>query len=177
MERKIAIPEDLYARLQALARPFEDRDPADVIRRLVNSEASQQKVGSPSSPSPSSVPTTHDTPASQINGRVPRERGATVKLNSHVVHADSVRDLYEQTLQYLSNSDAWDRVVQLAPHKTSSRRYLISKGPIHPNGNPFVIPVQHRGLYMEAHKNYRTAISQLSRLLAKCGIECTYIGV
>jgi hypothetical protein len=177
MERKIAIPEDLYARLEALARPFEDREPADVIRRLIDSQASNQNSSSSFPPSPSSLASTRDAPASQVNGRVPRERGATVKLNGHVLHADSVRDLYEQTLHYLSSNAAWDRVVQLAPIKTSSRRYLISKDPTHPNGNPFVIPVHHRGLYMEAHKNYQTAISQLSRLLAKCGIEFTYIGV
>jgi hypothetical protein len=69
-----------------------------------------------------------------------------------------------------------DRVVELVPYKTSSRRFLIAKTPIHPNGNPFVVPVEHRGLYMESHKNYQAAISQLARFLSKCGSTLSYLG-
>ena len=35
MTKTVAIPDDLFAQLASLARPFLDKEPADVIRRLV----------------------------------------------------------------------------------------------------------------------------------------------
>ena len=177
MERTISLPEDVYARLEALARPFVDRDPVDVIRRLLDSPGEGERFDPPSPPQTEPVSSPASPSSTRVDGRIARERGARVQLDEHLIQADSVRDLYEQTLHYLSSNGVWERVVELAPYKTSSRRYLISETPIHPNGKRFVVPVQHRNLYMETHKNYQTAITQLDRLLGRCGIKVTYLGV
>ena len=66
--------------------------------------------------------------------------------------------------------------MELAPYKTSTKRYLIATSPKHPNGRDFVVPVEYRSLYMEAHKNYKTAIDQLTRFLRRCGVTLTYRG-
>ena len=171
MSKTITVPDELYARLETLARPFVDREPADVIQRLVDAQGKEEfsDRGAPPKLFSQMTPTL-------IDGRVPRERGAKVDIDGHVIHADSVRDLYEQILQYLSRNHAWDRVVELVPYKTSAQRFLIAKTPIHPKGNPFVVPVEHHGLYMESHKNYKTAFDHLARFLSKCGSTLTYLG-
>ena len=172
MPRTITVPDELYSRLEALARPFVDREPADVIQRLVNMQGEEDLSDRYASPELSPL-----MASILVDGRIPRERGAKVDIDGHVIHADSVRDLYEQILQYLARNKTWDRVIELVPYKTSARRFLIAKSPVHPNGNPFVVPVEHRGLYMESHKNYQTAISQFARFLSKCGSTLTYLGV
>jgi hypothetical protein len=171
MPRTITVPDELYSRLEALARPFVDKEPADVIQRLIDVQGEEERSDrcTPLELSPLMASTL-------VDERVPRERGAIVNIDGHVIHADSVRDLYEQILQYLARHKTWDRVVQLVPYKTSSRRFLIAQSPVHPNGNPFVVPVEHHGLYMESHKNYQTAITQLARFLSKCGSTLTYLG-
>ena len=171
MPRTITVPDELYSRLEALARPFVDREPADVIQRLVDVQGEEELSDRCAPPELSPL-----VASTLVDGRVPRERGAKVDIDGHVIHADSVRDLYEQILQYLSRNKAWDRVVALVPYKTSSRRFLIAETPVHPHGNPFVVPVEHRGLYMESHKNYQTAMSQLARFLSRCGSTLTYLG-
>ena len=78
-----------------------------------------------------------------------------------------------QVMEYLHNHKHWDRVMAL-PYKTSSWRYLFSKTDKHPNGNDFFVPIKCHGLYVETHKNYQTAISQLAKFAAKCGVTLTY---
>jgi hypothetical protein len=166
MATTIAIPEDLYERLAALARPFHDKEPADVIRRLLDGE--EMKEGSIASP-PRTV-------TERVVERAPRERGATVELDGTLIQADSVPDLCLQVMEYMHSHKHWDKVMGLAPYKTSARRYLFSKTDKHPSGKDFFVPVRCHGLYVETHKNYQTAISQLARFAAKCGVALTYKG-
>ena len=65
---------------------------------------------------------------------------------------------------------------RLLPFATSRERYLAATKPIHPTGNPFVVPVKYHGYYMEAHKDYKNAISHLGSLVAKLGLELKYLG-
>lgn len=169
MAPKISIPEDLYARLEALAQPFVDTEPADVIRRLLDACPTTPKGGAQQLSGPI-VRERH------VSTRNPRERGAKVELDGQVIAVDSVRDLYEQVLRQITRNGGLERLKLLLPIKTSSKRYLIAEKPVHPNGNHFVVPVEHRGVYMEAHKGYQTALTQLSYFLSKCGHTLRYLG-
>jgi hypothetical protein len=163
--------------LKGLAEPFKDREPADVIRRLVNSYSGGSRGGNPTSTQPNrAVGAVVEKPSSPVADRIPRERGGRFEINGQAIYADSVRDLGGQVLRYVSLAGQWDKLAALAPYKTSPRRYLIAKAPIHPNGNEFVSPVQYGDLYMETHKTYQTALSQLQKLLAKCDIQLDYLG-
>jgi hypothetical protein len=99
MPRTITVPDALYSRLEALARPFVDREPADVIQRLVNMQGEEDLSDRYASPELSPL-----MASTLVDGRIPRERGAKVDIDGHVIHADSVRDLYEQVLLYLSRN-------------------------------------------------------------------------
>ena len=46
MPHTITVPDELYSRLEALARPFVDREPADVIQRLNRSTHRWHTLGS-----------------------------------------------------------------------------------------------------------------------------------
>ena len=90
-------------------------------------------------------------------------------------HAVSVRDLYNQVLGWLVDEKMIAKVESSLPHRTSKQRYLISKKPIHPNGNPFVVPVEYKGYFMEAHKNYENAMAGLKQLGKLGGFKVEYI--
>src|SRR5215208_2747690 len=131
MPRTIILPEELYARIAALAQPFVDREPADVIRRLIESYDPAGEV--PGDGMHRTVAT--DVSEALLRARNPRERGTTVELDGQRIQADSVRDLYEQALTHLAKNGKLDRVREMLPYKTSSKRYLIAEQPVHPNGN------------------------------------------
>ena len=163
--KNIAVSDETYARLQDLARPFEDREPEDVIVRLLN--GTNPDAPKPARPSGGSG-------ESRIT-RAPRERGAVVELDGHRISATTVPDLCTQVMEHINSKGLWDTLEKLAPYKTSSRRYLFSKTPKHPKGNDFFVPLKYRNIYMEAHKNYETTITQLERLLTQLGIKFEYI--
>ena len=166
MAKTISISDHVYARLQALARPFEDREAEDVIRRLLDGEkensAQSGYVKSKSSPDPAVT-------------RAPRERGTVVELNGEKLSATTIPDLCAKALEYLYAHGLWDDVEKLAPYETSKKRYLFAKSPIHPQGNDFFVPIKYKNIYMETHKNYKTAIEQLRRLFSQLGITFKYI--
>lgn len=168
MTKTIAVTDDLYQRLASLARPFLDKEPADVIRRLVDKEAGEDERAIP-------TPATTGHSAG-LTHRAPRERGAVVELDGTEIRADSVPDLCSQVMEYMHSHKHWDKVMSLAPYKTSAQRYLFSKTDKHPNGNDFFVPIKCHGLYVETHKNYQTAVSQLARFAAKCGVTLKYKG-
>jgi hypothetical protein len=170
MTQTITVPDDLYARLAALARPFQDREPADVIRWLVES-----KEGGGSQPPPAVVPVL-PSDAGIIEGRAPRERGAVIDLDGVTMTAQTVPDLCTQVMDFLHTKGHGKKLLELAPYSTSGQRYLFAKSPVHPNGNDFFNPVKNHGLYIETHKNYKTALGQLTRLASKCGVKLTYKG-
>lgn len=167
MSKNVAISDELYGRLAAIARPFLDKEPADVILRLVNAEEGIDAGASAGGPS---------TESGTLVGRAPRERGAIVDLDGTLIQADSVPDLCFQVMDYMHSHKHWDKVKSLAPYKTSAQRYLFSKTDKHPSGKDFFVPIKCHDLYVETHKNYQTAISQLARFSAKCGLVLTYKG-
>lgn len=170
MPQTITIPDDLYATLGSLARPFKDKEPADVIRWLVEGK---KGTALPSA----ALPTTAVFSGSgEIEGRAPRERGAIIDLGGVVIKALTVPDLCLQVMESLFARGHGNKMLELAPYSTSAKRYLFAKTPKHPNGNDFVVPVKCRNLYIETHKNYKTAIEQLARLSTKCGIKLMYMG-
>lgn len=164
MPKTITISDDLFVRLEALARPFVDHEPQDVIRRLVDGESKMPAVN---------IPDRSSRPETTFF-RVPRERGAVVELNGETIVADTVPDLCTRVMQYIDSKGLWDKLEALAPYGTSAKRYLFAKDPKHPRGNHFFVPIQYRNIYMEGHKNYQTTIGQLKRLLARLGIELVY---
>ena len=170
MPQTITIPDDLYARLGALARPFQDKEAADVIRWLVECK--------PSSIEPNTTPPTATVAASpgEIKGRASRERGATIDLGGVVIKAHTVTDLGSQVIESLFAGGHGSKILELAPYRTSAQRYLYAKTPKHPNGNDFVVPVKCHGLYFEMHKAYERVIKDLARLSSKCGVKLTYKG-
>lgn len=107
----------------------------------------------------------------RIGGRKPRERGIDVRINGKVFHGSSVSDLYEQVLVFLHGNDSLEKLQSHIPFATSGKRYLIAREPYHPNGNRFVVPVEHQGYFMEAHKSYRNAIKALGDLLNLCKMK------
>lgn len=109
----------------------------------------------------------------KVGHRVPRERGVVVALNGETITADTVPDLCKKVMEYLYRNKLWKKFEELSPW-TSPKRYLFSKSPKHQNGNDFIVPIEYRNLYMEAHKNYNTAIVQLSRFLARLSVTLVY---
>ena len=165
MIKTISISDDVYARLEELARPFEDREPEDVIRRLLEG-GSVRNVAKPES---------HRTTSQPTVVRAPRERGVVVKLNGNMISATTVPDLCTKVMEFIYTKDLWDQFESLAPYKTSAKRYLFAKSPKHPQGNDFFVPLMYKNIYMEAHKNYETTIRQLGRLLSQLGITFEYV--
>jgi hypothetical protein len=165
----VVLPDDVFARIASMARPFVDKEPADVIRWLVEKEAKVQ-TGTVARLHGSLVGT------ARVSERAPRERGATIDIDGKTIRAESVPELCSKVMELLFEKGMWNKVLEMAPYRTSSERYLFAKTPKHPNGNDFWVEVKCRGLYVEAHKNYKTAIEQLARLVAKCGMTLTYKG-
>lgn len=165
MAKTISLSDEVYARLQELARPFEDREPEDVIRRLL-AGSSTKDVAKPDVDQ-------HGRDFAIV--RAPRERGAVVELDGERILATTVPDLCSKVMEFISSKGLWDRFEGLAPYTTSTKRYLFAKSPRHPQGNDFFVPLKYRNIYMEAHKNYETTIKQLNRLLSQLGISFKYV--
>ena len=165
MVKTISLSDEIFARLEALARPFEDREPEDVIRRLLDG-GSTKNVAKPGSRRTTSEPGVV---------RAPRERGTVVELNGDRISATTVPDLCTKVMEFIFSKGLWSQFESLAPYKTSAKRYLFAKSPKHPQGNDFFVPLKHRNMYMEAHKNYETTIKQLGRLLSQLGITFEYV--
>lgn len=165
MVKTISLSDELYARLEALARPFEDRAPEDVIRRLLDG-GSTNDVAKPSG---------GRTTSELAVVRTSRERGTVVELNGDRISATTVPDLCTKVMEFIYSKGLWNQFESLAPYRTSDKRYLFAKSPKHPQGNDFFVPLKYKNIYMEAHKTYVTTIKQLGRLLSQLGITFKYI--
>ena len=165
MAKTISLSDEVYARLQELARPFEDREPEDVIRRLLGGGSTKDV----------------DKPCVDRNAhelavvRAPRERGTVVELNGERISATTVPDLFIKVMEFIYLKGLWGKFEGMAPYTTSAKRYLFAKSPKHPQGNDFFVPLKYRNMYMEAHKNYETTIKQLDRLLSQLNIAFKYV--
>lgn len=172
MPQSISVTDDIGARLRKYAR-FGGCDESEVIRRLLNQLESEETEITPSK----SVVDAHPDVAGSryLPGRAPRERGAKIRLDSSTFYVDSVRTLLETVLQYLVKNGKTSSVTAVLPYKTSNQRYLIAKKPVHPHGNPFFVPVEYGGFYMEAHKSYKTATTDLQEFLGRLNVAFEYI--
>lgn len=172
MRHPISISDETLARLKALAEPFVDREPEDVIRRLLDDhERARNKTRvSGDSKVSEAIPRVR-----LVAGRAPRERGVMVQIGDQKFDAVSVRDLYQQVLEFLVEHHK-SKLQAVLPLKTSRERYLVALEPIHPSGNRFIIPVEFHGFYMEAHKDYQNAIRHLIFLTAKLDLQLMYLG-
>ena len=103
-----------------------------------------------------------------------KQKGAVVTIDDTTLTASSVSDLYLQTLKYLFDSNLIDHVKQNVPYATSSVRFLISTDPHHQSGNKFRLPIEYKGYYMEAHKDYKNALNHLEAFLKTSGISMKY---
>jgi hypothetical protein len=112
-------------------------------------------------------PSAHDPATGQLH-RSPRERGISIMFGDLRIDAVSVRDLFDKVLRWLVDEGGIKRVDAVLPLRTSNKRYLLARKPVHPGGNDFVVPVTYKGYSMEAHKNYENALSGL-RQVAKLG--------
>jgi predicted CopG family antitoxin len=170
MARKIAISDDVFARLSKLARPFVDREPEDVIRRLLD----QNEARSSNTASSLDEVMSGGIARRSAESRAPRQRGATVQIEDHKIDAISVRTLYEEALKFLVAKHR-SSLRAVIPLRTSRERYLIANKAVHPSGNHFVIPVEHDGFCMEAHKDYKNAIAHLGMLCNKLGLSLRHL--
>jgi hypothetical protein len=175
MRHQITVSDETFMRLKALAEPFIDQ-PEDVIRRLLDQNGRPLDPAKPSrksnGPTGAPVPVQRDR---SPDSRLPRERGARVQIGDYRIEAVSVRELYQQALKFLvENHKA--KLQTILPHRTSSERYLIAHEPVHPSGNPFVVPVEFRGFHMEAHKDYKNAVEHLRILAGRLGLTLQYLG-
>lgn len=171
----ITVSDETFTRLKAHAEPFVDHGPEDVIKRLLDereANTTEVLVALKSTESPprtgASATTDHALPR-----RMPRQRGVTVMLGDKQIEAETVRDLYLQTLQYLVENHL-EILTRTTPLNTSSQRYLVAKKDTHPTDQPFVVPVEYEGFFMEAHKDYKNGISHLRKLARRLGLpfEC-----
>lgn len=172
MAPTIEVSSALLDRLESLAGPL--FSPSDVIERLINQAQPNldpgnfvASIGAPGR--------THDMDGSGQPPRAPRSRGAEIEINGQRMTAVSVPDMYLQVLKLLVDEKHIEKLDPRIPFKTSNQRYLIAKSPVHPNSNQFVKPVEYRGYFMEAHKNYENAMSGLSRFLRSVGIKIRYV--
>ena len=173
----IQLSDEILDRLKALAEPFVDKEPEDVIRRLLhNHERAARGLAQGASVSDSlSEMVSANLMGRSTKSRVPRERGAEVEIGRQRIRAVSVRDLYEQALRLLiENHEA--QLASLLPFETSRVRYLVADKPLHPSGKPFVVPAEYHGYYMEAHKDYKIAIEHLGKLAKRLGLPFRYLG-
>lgn len=172
MPKTLTVPDEVYARVRQLAA-FSRCDDGEVVRRLLDNLL--EDTNGMNELGPRGTASTFDRSQRYLPGRPARERGARVEIDGEILQIDSVRDLFENVLRFLSKNGKRAAVRSLLPYKTSSQRYLIADKAVHPNGNRFVVPVQHGEFYMEAHKSYRTAMIQLEEFLAKLGIPFRYV--
>lgn len=167
----VSLSDDVYVQVRTLAR-FAGCSDNEVIRRLLERLEPKDAAPAPRSyPSPAST----DDGARYLPGRAPRERGATVRLGGELLRVDSVPDLFEHVLRHIVKHGKRNEVTRMLPYKTSAQRYLIAEKPVHPSGKDFYVPVKHGGLYMEAHKSYRTAIKDLAEFLRALGVPFEYV--
>lgn len=166
MTKDIKISDPIFERLQRLATPLIDT-PESIIQRLLDHYESHSSEDSTLLPGSMRHRTAHRF-IEDLLSRKPRQRGIVVKLGDVTITASSVSELYIEALKHLHQKGLVDKV--RLPFPTSRQRYLIAESPVHPNGKKFVVPVEYKGYYMEAHKDYKNAIPHLRKMLDLCDV-------
>ena len=182
MSKVIRIPESVFQRLQQLAVPLVDT-PASVIARLLDFHDSQQNgevsviEGSGGPVQAKSVDSVREPESvNDPSTRASRQRGVVVKVEEQTFKAISVPDLYSQVLRFVCDNGHIEKLKPHLPVQTSSKRYVIAATPVHPGGKDFVIPVEYKGYYMEAGKDYKNGVNHLRKVLELCGLDLKYLG-
>lgn len=171
------LSDTVFERLQKIAVPLVDT-PETIIVRLLSFYES--KPGTEMNTVIAESPASHSLTQSRIvlDGtlqREPRQRGTVVRLDDKMIKAESVSDLYYKALCYLGQKGVLARLDGKLPIATSRKRYLMAKTPTHPGGAEFVVPVEYKGYFMEAHKDYKNGVSHLRKILKLCGVTLTYV--
>jgi hypothetical protein len=174
MKKTIQISEELFKRLQGIAVPLEDTSET-LIERLLDHYDSFTNNQDTKEQFSHTLPEGYDN---EKEGdihliRSSRQRGIKVQVGEDTIKAESVSDLYAKVLELLYNKGSIEKIRPHVPISTSRQRYLISIKPVHPNGNNFFVPVEYRGLFMEAHKDYRTGLKHLRKMLNYADIKLT----
>ena len=117
---------------------------------------------------------THEKPKLTRRFRSNNET-VTITVNSQQITGYSVSSLYLKTLKYLIDSELLNKLSKSIPFETSNKRYLISKEPIHQEGNKFRVPIDYNGLYMETHKDYKNGLKHLSDFLKSINVRMTVV--
>jgi len=99
-----------------------------------------------------------------------------LEISGKKVEGKAVPDFYGEIIEYITQSKDIKAKLEekmMIPYATGSKRYLIAKEAIHPNGNPFRVPVwaNDKSLVMEAHKSRAQALKDVKRFFRDCGIE------
>ncbi|MGH9579438.1 MAG: hypothetical protein ACRD2R_00465 [Terriglobales bacterium] len=168
MDHTIRLSAETMSRLKRCAEPYVDKEPEDTIRRLL------EHFEAGASPDLHSLGNDRRQHTTKPITRAPRERGVVAELADQRIQASSVSDFYTQALKHLVDRHS-SRLDAFVPFATSGQRYLVAKSPKHPTGNKFVVPVNYKGYYMEAHKDYRNAVNHLEQLAAKMGLSFRYL--
>ena len=100
-----------------------------------------------------------------------RRRGVIVTVGNKKIQAPTVGDLYYQVLKYICDNNFINKLESEIPWATSKVRLLIAKEAKHQRGNPFRIPIEYNGYFMEAHKSYKEALNHLEPFLKICGLD------
>jgi hypothetical protein len=174
MAHQITVSDEVFERLKKLAEPFVDREPEDVLRRLLDRNESALAGEDPHRKFETRLPSSIDRNLPPLS-RAPRERGTTVQIGDNKIEAASVRELYGQALKLFVERHS-SKLKSVVPLKTSGQRYLIALEPVHPSGRPFVKPVEFRGFYMESHKDYKNGTAHLRILCNRLGLPFKYLG-
>jgi hypothetical protein len=122
-------------------------------------------------PPPISVTTKRTQDVIQFTRSGSKQSGITVQVGTKRIKAFSVPEFYLQIMEFLDESGYLPKIQTNIPYETSQKRYLISRSPVHPHGNRFRAPVEYKGFYLEAHKDYKNAFAAMENFLRIFGIE------
>ena len=176
MAREINITESVFNRLQKIAVPFEDT-PSSVIETLLDFYERYKNDIIEKNNHQNVVIITNNKKMGKkeinekLSKRLPRQRGVMLKIDDREFKAISIKDLYEQILKFIVDSNYIEKIETYLPIKTSNVRHLLHNKPSHPYGNAFVQPVKYKGYYMETNKDYKNGLSHLYKLLNICGLS------
>lgn len=87
-----------------------------------------------------------------------------LEINGKKIEGKAVPEFYKNILKYIHTSNT--RAKLDIPFATGSKRFLIAEEAIHPNGNPFRVPIwsEDETLVMEAHKSRAQALKDAKKL-------------
>lgn len=175
MSKTIEVSDSLYQRLQSLGGQLFTFE--EVIERLMKGALPASGFDTVAAgASAERLPSIPRADLKVLPRRTPRQRGVTVEVAGQRIDASTVSDLYEQVMRLVLSKGRAEKLNSILPYRTSKERYLIAREPKHPNGKGFFAKVKVGIYYLEAHKNYETALKQLAQLLGKLDLDLRYVG-